>query len=373
MPEALTARAVLGSIQGAKTNPTDGEGTKVVLAPAIVPDTPKVALAPAIAPDTPAVRRPRRRNITNEEFAHLATGKGLSQNEVYVGRGGRGVSPSKWGNPYRLKQGYSRDEALKVYKLHLGTAGLKGEVAVLIGQDLFCHSPPGVACHADVLLAAAAAAGEKMEELKVDDGHADALPVPSELLVDDGLPVWIVAILEVEGERAPPLPSAVGWHGLGPPRMARHMGGDKPYCDGGGLCSPARWRPCKRRLPAALSGLRPRIGGLFGKAEAEKPTGLMMDDGPPVRDAGIPEVGEGCTTSSTTAGWHGLGPPRVARHMGGDRPYHDGGGLCSPGRWPPNRRRLPSALPDLRGQLRCSSTRPSRQLPGDATIPSGSR
>ena len=49
-PGGLTARAVLGSSRGAKTDPSDGEGTKVVFAPAIVPDTPKVALAPGSAP-----------------------------------------------------------------------------------------------------------------------------------------------------------------------------------------------------------------------------------------------------------------------------------------------------------------------------------
>ena len=29
----------------------------------------------------------------------------------------------------------------------------------------------------------------------------------------------------------------------------------------------------------------------------------------------------------------GTGPPRFCRQLGGGKPYHDGGGLCSPGRW----------------------------------------
>ena len=37
--------------------------------------------------------------------------------------------------------------------------------------------------------------------------------------------------------------------------------------------------------------------------------------------------------------------------MCGDTPFCDGGGLCSPGRWPPGKRVLPSALPDLRDRL----------------------
>ena len=36
----------------------------------------------------------------------------------------------------------------------------------------------------------------------------------------------------------------------------------------------------------------------------------------------------------------GFGPPRVCDLPGGPRDFHDGGGLCSPGRWPPARRDL---------------------------------
>ena len=36
----------------------------------------------------------------------------------------------------------------------------------------------------------------------------------------------------------------------------------------------------------------------------------------------------------------GFGPPRICDLPGGPRDFHDGGGLCSPGRWPPDRRNL---------------------------------
>ena len=42
------------------------------------------------------------------------------------------------------------------------------------------------------------------------------------------------------------------------------------------------------------------------------------------------------------AGWRGIGPPIQALHKGRARDIHDGAGLCSPGRWPPGQRRLPS-------------------------------
>ena len=34
------------------------------------------------------------------------------------------------------------------------------------------------------------------------------------------------------------------------------------------------------------------------------------------------------------------GPPRICKPVGEDKPFHDGGGLCSPGRWPHERRKL---------------------------------
>ena len=41
------------------------------------------------------------------------------------------------------------------------------------------------------------------------------------------------------------------------------------------------------------------------------------------------------------AGWWGHGPPLRPRRKGVHRDFVDGGGLASPGRWPPDRRRLP--------------------------------
>ena len=96
-----------------------------------------------------------------------------------------------------------------MYERHLDTTGLKNEVAELVGKDLLCHCLPDEACHADILLAAAAAAVEKPNELKVDDGHADILPAaavaaeekPTELMVDDGLPVRVAVIPKAGGEQ----------------------------------------------------------------------------------------------------------------------------------------------------------------------------
>ena len=42
----------------------------------------------------------------------------------------------------------------------------------------------------------------------------------------------------------------------------------------------------------------------------------------------------------------GRGPPIKVTYKSGTRSLHDGGGLCSPGRWPPERRQLPGASND---------------------------
>ena len=44
-------------------------------------------------------------------------------------------------------------------------------------------------------------------------------------------------------------------------------------------------------------------------------------------------------------GWRGTGEPiTLPDRAGGQRPFWDGDGLCSPGKWPPARRRLPGGL-----------------------------
>ena len=47
----------------------------------------------------------------------------------------------------------------------------------------------------------------------------------------------------------------------------------------------------------------------------------------------------------------GSGPPLQVRTRRGVRGFHDGGGLCSPGRWPPARRRYPRQAEILREPL----------------------
>ena len=77
---------------------------------------------------------------------------------------------TRWGNPFTVDQ-YGRDGAIDRYRqwittgtdrLPIGTRGrcldpirCRAELPTLRGRDLACSCPPGLPCHADVLLALA--------------------------------------------------------------------------------------------------------------------------------------------------------------------------------------------------------------------------
>lgn len=69
---------------------------------------------------------------------------------VYVGR------PTKWGNPYRIGNGYTRDNVVLHYELWLRQHPELLEEArrELQGKDLVCWCAPK-RCHADILLTVA--------------------------------------------------------------------------------------------------------------------------------------------------------------------------------------------------------------------------
>ena len=97
---------------------------------------------------------------------------------------------------------------------------------------------------------------------------------------------------------------------------------------------------CKKDQDCHADVLLEMLGSTQGSG------GESLEDGLPVR---VPEIGQATQDreydqelpEGTWKGWLGEGPPREAPFMGKRRPFADGGGLCSPGRWPPNKRLLP--------------------------------
>ena len=201
--------------------------------------------APPLTPEAPA-----RRKVTPAELALLASGQQLGGNTVYVGRGGRGAPASKWGNPFKVGPGCSRAEAINKFTEHYKEAGLREHLGELAGKVLLCHCGAQEACHADYLLARRAL----YEPRAVVDTPAAPAQAP--------------------GPSSTATPGAAadgvseGWHGRGPSRCAQHIGGNKPFCGGGGLCSPGRWAPGKRNLPGNLANLKGELGKIFAEAVA---------------------------------------------------------------------------------------------------------
>ena len=75
--------------------------------------------------------------------------------DVYIGR------PSKWGNPYKLKKGESREICLARYRKWLmGQPELLACVGELHGKTLGCWCKP-LECHGDILAELAEKAGRK--------------------------------------------------------------------------------------------------------------------------------------------------------------------------------------------------------------------
>jgi hypothetical protein len=73
-----------------------------------------------------------------------------SATPVYVGRS------TKWGNPYRMGQLYTRQQAIMLYRRDLLANALpftiRDAIDQLRGKDLICWCKLGELCHADILL-----------------------------------------------------------------------------------------------------------------------------------------------------------------------------------------------------------------------------
>ena len=80
----------------------------------------------------------------------------LGDDHVYVGRGcpDRGIPPSPWANPYRVRE-LGRAEAVRRYGELLGRSPqLLSRLRSLSGKTLVCHCRPDEPCHADQIIAA---------------------------------------------------------------------------------------------------------------------------------------------------------------------------------------------------------------------------
>ena len=157
------------------------------------------------------------RRVALDDVPHPAS---WTKDLVYVGRGhrGKGLPPSIWGNPFKVK-GEGRQQAVENFREYMANnAELREQLPALRGKTLVCHCGPEDRCHADVLVSL-------VEEGVGEDDTPD---------VD-------------EGNEGPPGKRGDGPVGRGPPLSVVRKGSAKEVVDGGGLCSPGKW-PLARRL-----------------------------------------------------------------------------------------------------------------------------
>ncbi|CAK0802495.1 unnamed protein product, partial [Prorocentrum cordatum] len=75
---------------------------------------------------------------------------------IYIGRGSSPLqlAPSKWGNPFRIRDGLDRRRAIELFAEHLEKSpDLLADLSSLSGVRLLCHCKEHQACHGDVLIA----------------------------------------------------------------------------------------------------------------------------------------------------------------------------------------------------------------------------
>ena len=66
--------------------------------------------------------------------------------DVYIGRS------SKWGNPYKISDGLTREQVIQMYEAYLiNHPSLMNDLDELEGKVLGCHCKPK-ACHGDILI-----------------------------------------------------------------------------------------------------------------------------------------------------------------------------------------------------------------------------
>ena len=182
---------------------------------------------------------------------------------LYVGRvPGPGGKVSEFANPFKVGKDGSRQEVVNMFLKRRAKDFNKEQVERLKGRTLLCHCEKWEACHADILVDLAELCNDEEsddEEMKAPEeievkgsyvlGSVESDPVMLEY-IDDGLPVRPGGGGLDEYQDIDPCGSQGPRKTLAPPRAAHFMGRDRPYEDGGGLCSLGRFKP-QDRPPAA--------------------------------------------------------------------------------------------------------------------------
>ena len=182
----------------------------------------------------------------------------MTPQELYVGRNRR-WGDGFWSNPHKH---LDRGEAVRAYEEDLrADSSRRALLGGLAGRGLVCHCRQGDPCHTDVLI-------------KVFEEEFPAEPASCDVAAYDELrqECDVVAYDKLrqeyadkdtsdeDGEGRTRLRLGAGRRGRGRPMFYVQGGKKKWFEDGGGLCSPGRWRPEQRDHDPLVAGHRLRDG-----------------------------------------------------------------------------------------------------------------
>ena len=132
--------------------------------------------------------------------------------------------------PFPIDRRTSRDDSLEKYGKYLVNSALSRAARELKGKTRICHCRPDERCHGDLLLDLVRDQSGEMGDF--EDGLPAQVACDRDQWLDEGA---------AEELRDTDAPSSEGWRGQGLARRAVTMGRERPFHDGGGLCSPGRW------------------------------------------------------------------------------------------------------------------------------------
>ena len=248
--------------QGGGTGPPDNIEPETVTK--VAPSTTTTTATCDGMPETGAMVLPTRDRLP-------ADGR-LLEDDVYIGRGDdlRGLAPSRWSNPYRVKE-LGKAAAISLFKLRLKRdARLTARIPGLSGKRLLCHCERSHPCHADAII-------EVFKELRDGDANlAPRRPTSCRPGGEDRLePGDSTSEEDVFG--APKPRRNTGWLGRGAMISVAQGSRLRGLQDGGGLCSPGRWLPGRRLLPRKAAAVRSILYDMVRRIEEEgKATALEL-------------------------------------------------------------------------------------------------
>ena len=162
----------------------------------------------------------------------------------YIGRGSpqHSISPSIWGNPFKISPTCSRAEVVKSFAKHLSDSQeLRAQIPTLEGKRIMCHCRLDEQCHGDSIIEEFAAQAKAALQQHLRPPLSD-----NQLRANAKARKAEAALKQTPSKKIRPQAATVQ-AGVGNPIFVKSRGSHRLLYDGAGLCSPGLWPPERRK------------------------------------------------------------------------------------------------------------------------------